>query len=152
MREALALAKTAGLRDEVPVGSILVASDKKTILARGINRREEWHTPLGHAELITLHRASQKMQAWRLLGATLYVTLEPCIMCAGALIQARVTRVVYGARDPKGGGVDSLYKILQDSRLNHRCEVTSGVLAEECGTLLKDYFRQKRKLKKGMPK
>lgn len=145
MRKALELARKAGERDEVPIGALLIGSDGTTILSRAMNRKEEWMTPLGHAELIALHRASQKKRAWRLTGSTLYVTLEPCVMCAGALWQARVSRVVYGASDPKGGGVKSLYQILQDPRLNHRCEVTSGVLAEECGSLLSNYFREKRK-------
>lgn len=147
MRRALALARGAEKRDEVPVGALLVAADGKTVLARGMNRREGWTTPIGHAELIAVHRASQKLGAWRLLGSTLYVTLEPCVMCAGALVQARVARVVYGAADPKGGAVHSLYQVLSDPRLNHRCEVTSGVLGEECGKILKDYFRRKRELK-----
>lgn len=145
MRKALGLARKAAEKDEVPVGAILVAADSKTILATGMNRREGWTTPLGHAELIALHRASQKQKAWRLAGATLYVTLEPCVMCAGALVQARVARVVYGAADPKGGAVESLYQVLRDPRLNHRCEVTSGVLADECGKILSEYFRMKRK-------
>ena len=148
MRKALNLARLAGQRDEVPVGALLVAQDGKTLLGKGLNRREEWRTPLGHAELITLHRASQKLQAWRLLGSTLYVTLEPCLMCAGALLQARVARVVYGAVDPKGGAAQSLYQVLQDPRLNHRCDVSSGTLGAECGQMLTDYFRKKRALRK----
>lgn len=148
MKRALSLARQAAQKDEVPVGAILVAADGKTVLAKGMNRREEWMTPLGHAELIALHRASQKQQAWRLTDSTLYVTLEPCLMCAGALVQARVARVVYGATDPKAGAVHSLYQVLQDSRLNHRCEVIGGVLAEECGGILKDYFKEKRGRKK----
>ncbi|MBX2996174.1 MAG: tRNA adenosine(34) deaminase TadA [Bdellovibrionaceae bacterium] len=145
MRKALELARKAGERDEVPIGALLIGSDGTTILSRAMNRKEEWMTPLGHAELIALHRASQKKRAWRLTGSTLYVTLEPCVMCAGALWQARVSRVVYGASDPKGGGVKSLYQILEDPRLNHRCEVVGGVLASECGLLLSNYFREKRK-------
>ena len=152
MRKALSLARRAAIKDEVPVGAVLVAADGKTLLGQGLNRREEWMTPIGHAELITLHRASQKKQAWRLLGSTLYVTLEPCVMCAGALIQARVQRVVFGAKDTKGGAVESLYQILQDPRLNHRCEVSGGILAAECGQILKDYFRKKRALRKEEPR
>ena len=148
MRKALKLAELAASHDEVPVGALLVAADGLTILGRGINRREQWQTPLGHAELITLHRASQKQSAWRLTGSTLYVTLEPCLMCAGALVQARVTRVVYGAKDPKGGAVHSLYQVLQDQRLNHRCKVTAGILEQECGLILTQYFRHKRLQKK----
>ena len=151
MRTALDLARRAGERDEVPIGAVLVAADGKTLLARGMNRKEEWTTPLGHAELITLHRAAKRLGAWRLLGSTLYVTLEPCVMCAGALWQARVQRVVFGALDPKGGGVRSLFRILEDPRINHRCEVVGGVMGEECGHLLRSYFRQKRALKKEIP-
>jgi tRNA(adenine34) deaminase len=121
MKKALSLARQAGKKDEVPVGAILVAADGKTVLGKAMNRREEWTTPLGHAELIAIHRASQKQKAWRL---------------------------VYGATDPKGGAVHSLYKTLEDSRLNHRCEVIGGVLGDECGSLLKDYFRAKRSQKK----
>lgn len=145
MRRALSLARQAAAKDEVPVGAILVASDGKTVLGKALNRRESWATPLGHAELIALHRASQKLQSWRLVDSTLYVTLEPCLMCAGALVQARVKRVVFGATDPKGGAVQSLFEVLQDSRLNHRCQVTGGILAAECGAILSEYFRQKRR-------
>jgi tRNA(adenine34) deaminase len=145
MRKALELAQKAGERDEVPIGALLIGSDGTSILAKAMNRKEEWMTPLGHAELIALHRASQKRRAWRLSGSTLYVTLEPCVMCAGALWQARVSRVVFGASDPKGGGVRSLYQVLEDPRLNHQCEVLGGVLANECGALLSNYFRGKRK-------
>lgn len=148
MRKALELARQAGQKDEVPVGAILVAADGKTVLAKGMNRREEWTTPLGHAELITLHRAAKKQASWRLVDSTLYVTLEPCLMCAGALVQARVKRVVFGALDPKAGAVHSLYKVLEDPRLNHRCEVEGGLLAGECGQILKDYFKEKREKKK----
>lgn len=143
MRMALQLAKRAGERDEVPVGAILVRNGK--IVAQAYNLRETLHSPLGHAELITLQRASKKLGAWRLLDTTLYVTLEPCIMCAGALVQARVSRVVYGAVDPKGGAVESLYKIFHDERLNHKIEITGGVLAEECSQVLKEFFKRKRR-------
>ena len=143
MRKALNLARQAQEKDEVPVGALLISAEGK-ILAQGMNRRETWTTPLGHAEIIALHRASQKLQAWRLLGSTLYVTLEPCVMCAGALVQARVSRIVYGATDPKGGALHSLYQIANDSRLNHQIEVTAGVCAEECSQILKNYFKSKR--------
>ena len=149
MRKALKLARAAGKKDEVPVGALLVSAEGK-ILAQGMNRREEWTTPLGHAEMIALHRASQKIQAWRLLGATLYVTLEPCVMCAGALVQSRISRIVYGATDPKGGALHSLYQIAQDSRLNHQIEVTAGICGDECSQILKDYFKTKRKPKSSL--
>ena len=142
MKKALRLAEKAAKRGEVPVGAILVKGDEQ--ISSASNRREEWHTPLGHAELIALQRASQTLKAWRLLDCTLYVTLEPCVMCAGALVQARVSRVVYGAIDPKGGGLKSLYQIGDDSRLNHRFELIGGVLENECSQILKDFFKQRR--------
>lgn len=142
MRRALALAKEAATKGEVPVGAILVQNGK--ILSKAYNLRETLQTSLGHAELVALQRASKKIQQWRLLNTTLYVTLEPCIMCAGALVQARVQRVVYGATDPKGGGVESLYQICQDKRLNHKVEITKGILANECGQLLKTFFKNRR--------
>ena len=143
MSKALALAKRAAEQDEVPVGAILVIDNK--IIARAHNKKEQWTSPLGHAELICLERAAQKLKSWRLSGATLYVTLEPCLMCSGAMIQSRIDRVVFGARDPKGGAVTSLYQVLSDPRLNHRVEITEGVLEKECGEILSDFFRMKRK-------
>jgi tRNA(adenine34) deaminase len=142
MRRALELARKAADRKEVPVGAVLVREDK--ILAEGFNLRESLHTPLGHAELIALQRGSKKLEAWRLINTTLYVTLEPCIMCAGAMVQARISRLVYGATDPKAGAVESLYRICGDSRLNHQIKITSGVLAQECSFILKEFFRKKR--------
>jgi tRNA(adenine34) deaminase len=142
MGKALALAKIATSKQEVPVGAILV--NNQQIVATAYNLREKLNSPLAHAELIALQRGSQKLNSWRLIDCTLYVTLEPCVMCAGALVQARIQRLVYGAADPKGGGVKSLYEITQDSRLNHRLQVTSGVLAEECANLLKDFFKKRR--------
>lgn len=148
MQKALKLAEKAASRGEVPVGAIIVRGDEKVSSAS--NRREEWHTPLGHAELIALQRASQSLKAWRLLGCTLYVTLEPCVMCAGALVQARVDRVIYGAHDPKGGGLKSLYQIGTDPRLNHRFELIGGVMAQECSQVLKDFFKLKRQKGAGL--
>lgn len=145
MKRALELAKGAEARGEVPVGALIVKDGK--LVSKGINRRESLHTPLGHAELIALHRASQKLGAWRLTGCTLYVTLEPCIMCSGALVQARVDRIVFGALDPKGGGTRSLYQICEDPRLNHCIEVTGEILAEESAQLLKDFFKKRRSQK-----
>lgn len=142
MRQALTLAEQAGTRGEVPVGALIVHDN--TVIATAYNERESRPSALAHAELDAIAEACRKLGRWRLTGCTLYVTLEPCVMCAGALVQARVDRVVYGASDPKAGGVQSLYQILSDSRLNHRPEVEGGVLAEECGRLLSDFFRKRR--------
>lgn len=144
MRQALKLATKAGSTGEVPVGALLVGPDGFTLIAQSYNHREHWQSPLAHAEAIVLHTASKKMQNWRLENCTLYVTLEPCLMCAGALLQSRVKRVVYGATDPRGGAVESLYKTFQDARLNHQIEITSGVLAEECSSLLQNFFQSRR--------
>lgn len=149
MEKALQLAEKAARRDEVPVGAILVIDGKK--VAQAFNRREQWNTPLGHAEMICIHRASQKLKRWRLSDATLYVTLEPCVMCAGLLVQSRVGKVVYGATDPKGGGVSSLYQITSDPRLNHRLELVPGILKEACGEILSKFFREKRIRNKQIP-
>ena len=143
MGRALKLAQLAAVEGEVPVGAILVSGGK--LVAKAFNKKEQWHTPLGHAELICLHRASQKLERWRLHETTLYVTLEPCVMCAGALVQARIDHLVFGAKDPKGGGVSSLYQIPTDQRLNHRLKVTSGVLEKECSEILSQFFRERRR-------
>lgn len=150
MRMALELARVAAQKGEVPVGAILVRDGK--VLAKTFNLKEHLGSALGHAECLALHRASVKLGGWRLGGGslresgktTLYVTLEPCLMCAGAIQQARVDRVVFGASDPKGGAVRSLYQVLEDTRLNHRCEVVGGVLGEECGSVLTEFFRGRR--------
>ncbi|MEK2643874.1 tRNA adenosine(34) deaminase TadA [Bdellovibrio sp. BCCA] len=146
MKKALSLAKKAAEKGEVPIAALLVGPEG--LISWAINTRERQQTPLGHAELFALHKASQKKQSWRLSECTLYVTLEPCVMCAGAIQQARLKRVVYGASDPKGGAVESLYEILNDSRLNHQVEVTSGVLASECADLLQGFFQERRDEKK----
>jgi len=127
MEAALILAKKAATQGEVPVGAVLV-SPKGELLAQASNLRETLATPLGHAELVALHRGAKKLKSWRLEDCTLYVTLEPCIMCAGAIQQSRLGRVVFGAKDAKAGAVDSLYSVLNDPRLNHQVQVTSGVL------------------------
>jgi tRNA(adenine34) deaminase len=145
MKKALQLAGQAAALNEVPVGALLVIDNK--IVASAFNRREQWNTPLGHAEMICIHRASQKLGRWRLSDATLYVTLEPCVMCAGLLVQSRLGRLVYGARDPKGGGIHSLYQIASDARLNHRLEVIPDILKQPCGDVLSQFFREKRLLK-----
>lgn len=143
MKKALRLAERAARLDEVPVGALLIDSQGK-IVACGYNLRETLNSPLGHAEILCVDRASRKKHSWRLTGLTLYVTLEPCVMCVGALIQSRIRRIVYGARDPKGGAVDSLYNIAQDKRLNHQIEVLGGVLENESAHLLKTFFKGKR--------
>jgi len=142
MEQALSLARQAALMGEVPVGAVAVKDGQ--VLGRGCNRREVDRNPFAHAELVALSEASRAMEAWRLTGVTLYVTLEPCAMCAGALVQGRVTRLVFGAMDPKAGAVGSLYNLAQEPRHNHRLQVTPGVLAESCGALLKEFFRSLR--------
>jgi tRNA(adenine34) deaminase len=142
MRLALEEAEAAFHADEVPVGAVIVQDD--AIIARTHNRRESSNDPTGHAELLALRISAWKLQNWRLSEATLYVTKEPCIMCAGVMINARLGRLVYGCRDMKGGAVDSLYAILSDKRLNHQVEVVSGVLEEECADILKRFFRERR--------
>ncbi|GIW99801.1 MAG: tRNA-specific adenosine deaminase [Pirellulaceae bacterium] len=142
MRRALQLAIHAMEQDEVPVGALIVC--QKRVIGAGWNQREALHDPTAHAEMIAITQAAAAVGSWRLEGCTLYVTLEPCPMCAGAILQSRIPRVVYGAADPKAGAVDSLYRLLDDARLNHRCQVTSGVMAADCGALLTHFFRQKR--------
>ncbi len=150
MKNALRLAKRAARMDEVPVGAVLIDSQGQ-IVGCGWNLRESLQSPLGHAEILALHRASRKKNTWRLTNLTLYVTLEPCVMCMGALIQSRVGRIVYGAQDPKGGAAGSLYDIANDKRLNHQIEVTAGVLKDECGKVLRQFFKTKRKALKSPP-
>lgn len=142
MRRALELARHAATLDEVPVGALVVYENQ--VISEAWNLREKRPSALAHAEIDAISEATKRLGRWRLSGCTLYVTLEPCVMCAGALVQARVDRVVYGARDPKAGAVESLYNILTDPRLNHRPQVTGGVLAKECGEILSEFFREKR--------
>jgi tRNA(adenine34) deaminase len=139
MRLALALARKAALLGEVPVGALAVQEGR--VVGEGYNRREVDRSPLAHAELLALGQAAQTLGAWRLLGVTLFVTLEPCAMCAGALLQGRVKRLVFGAKDPKAGAVGSLYNLAEDSRHNHQVVVTAGVLEEDCSRALKEFFR-----------
>ena len=143
MRQALALAEQAMEQDEVPVGAVVTYGQR--VVGAGWNQREALQDPTAHAEMIAITQAAASLESWRLEGCTLYVTLEPCPMCAGALVQSRIARVVYGARDPKAGAVDSLFRLLDDTRLNHRAEVCGGVLADQCGGLLSHFFREKRK-------
>ncbi len=142
---AQSLARHAACRGEVPVGAILVADDR--IVATGYNLREITHQATAHAELLAIENASQIRGAWRLSDCELYVTLEPCLMCAGAIYQARLKRVVFGAYDPKGGALGSLYQLHEDQRLNHRYPVTGGVLQEECSKLLSSFFAARRRQK-----
>ncbi len=143
MKEALKLAKKAEKQGEVPVGAIIV--HKNQIIASAFNQKENLKKATAHAEILAIEKASSQLNRWRLNDCTLYVTLEPCPMCAGALVAARVKRLVYACKDPKAGAVHSLYEITQDPRLNHRVEVQSGILKEESATLLKEFFRKKRK-------
>ena len=142
MALALAEAELAAVADEVPIGAVIVRQGQ--VLASAHNQREQLRDPTAHAEMIAITQAATALNSWRLEDCTLYVTLEPCPMCAGAIVQSRIKRVVYGADDPKAGAVRSLYQLLQDARLNHRAEVTAGVLAEECGQVLSRFFQHKR--------
>ncbi len=142
MRMALDEARKAFAQNEVPIGAVLVREDR--ILAKAHNRPISAGDASAHAEMIAIREACRISGNYRLTGARLYVTLEPCLMCAGAILQARLARVVFGARDPKAGAVFSLYRVLQDSRLNHRAEVTEGILREECGEILSRFFKEKR--------
>ncbi|MEV4094060.1 tRNA adenosine(34) deaminase TadA [Streptosporangium saharense] len=143
MRLALSQAAEAGARGEVPIGAV-VLDGEGTVLAEAGNDRESLADPTAHAEVLALRRAALARGGWRLTGCTLVVTLEPCTMCAGAAVLARVDRVVYGAVDPKGGAAGSLWDVLRDRRLNHRPEVVMGVLAEECATVLTEFFASRR--------
>jgi tRNA(adenine34) deaminase len=143
MRLALEEARAALGHQDVPVGCVVLDEDG-TVLGRGRNRREESADPTAHAELVAMRAAAAKLGRWRLDGCTVVVTLEPCAMCAGALAQARVARLVYGADDPKAGAVVSLWDLVRDPRLPHRVEVHRGVLADECAELLRTFFRQRR--------
>jgi tRNA(adenine34) deaminase len=129
--------------EDVPVGAVIL-DEAGTVIARGRNRREIDRDPTAHAEIVAIRQAAAALGTWRLSGLTLVVTLEPCTMCAGAVTVARLARVVYGAEDPKGGAVGSLWDVLRDTRLNHRPEVIGGVLAAECGDLLRDFFAARR--------
>ncbi|WP_186321250.1 tRNA adenosine(34) deaminase TadA [Lysinibacillus fusiformis] len=150
MRQALEEAKKAAILGEVPIGAVLVYDGQ--IIARAHNLRETTQNAITHAELMVIQEACQKIGSWRLEKTTLYVTLEPCPMCAGAILQSRVPRVVYGARDMKAGCVNSLYRLLNDARFNHECEVSEGILADECGQILTDFFRALRERNKAEKK
>jgi tRNA(adenine34) deaminase len=146
MKIALEEAQIAMDEDEVPVGAVIVHDNR--VIARAHNQREQLHDPTAHAEMIAITQAAEALQSWRLDGSTLYVTLEPCPMCAGAILQARIPTVVYGATDPKAGAVQTLFHMLDDQRLNHQCAVIADVLAEPCGRILSEFFQQQRRLGK----
>ena len=143
MGKAIAQAKIAAAVGEIPIGAVIVYADK--VIARAYNLRESLPCATAHAELLAIEKACRALERWRLTDCTLYVTTEPCPMCAGAIVNARMTRLVYGCDDPKAGAVRSLYAIADDPKLNHQVEVVRGVRAEECSKLLKDFFRKRRK-------
>ncbi|NVJ08410.1 nucleoside deaminase [Myxococcus sp. AM001] len=146
MQQALSLAREAAELGEVPVGAVAVLDGE--VVGTGFNRREVDRNPLAHAEMLAMDAAARRIGAWRLSGVTLYVTLEPCAMCAGGLVQSRVTRLVFGAFDPKAGAVGSLYNLVEEPRHNHRLQVTSGILADESRLLLKTFFGRLRAKKR----
>jgi tRNA(adenine34) deaminase len=143
MREALEEAAVAQSKGEVPIGAVIVRDG--VVIARGHNLRESLNDPTAHAEVLAIREAGQVLNDWRMVGCTLYVTIEPCPMCAGALVQSRVEHVVFGATDPKAWADRSLREIVQNPGLNHRMAVTEGILATECGQIIKEFFRAKRK-------
>jgi tRNA(adenine34) deaminase len=146
MARALDLAREAKNLGEVPVGALVVRGGQ--ILAQAYNLRETLSDPTAHAERLALAWAGRSLGTWRLEDCILYVTLEPCIMCAGAIVLSRIKRLVYGAHDPKAGGCASLYRLVSDPRLNHRCEITAGIMAPVCGDLLKEFFQERRPFRK----
>lgn len=143
MRQALAQAEAALAEEEVPVGAVILHRGR--IIAAAHNQREALHDPTAHAEMVAITQAAEALQSWRLEGCALYVTLEPCLMCAGAILQARIPLLVYGAADPKAGAVHTLYQVLSDPRLNHQTQVVSQVLAQPCGEILSRFFQQQRR-------
>lgn len=150
MRQALLEAQQAESENEVPVGAVIVSLEKG-IIARAHNQREGLKDPTAHAEMIAITQAAQSMESWRLENCILYATLEPCPMCAGAIVQARIPWVVYGCLDPKAGACHSLFNLVNDPRLNHRSRVISGVLERECSEILTSFFQKKRNIRKGLP-
>lgn len=142
MEKAIELAKKAEQLNEVPIGALIVKDGE--VIAEAYNLRELEQRAIAHAEMLAIDKACETLNTWRLSNCTLYVTLEPCPMCAGAIIQSRVDRVVFGASDPKAGCVGSIYNLLNEERFNHRCEVQPGVMAEQCGKLLTDFFKKLR--------
>ena len=143
MRAAIEAARIAEENGDVPIGAVIVHEDR--IIGKAYNQREQLKDPTAHAEIIALTQAAEFIKSWRLHDCTIYVTLEPCPMCAGALVLARMDRLVYGCDDPKTGACSSLYNIVQDERLNHRLDVTKGVLEKQCSQLLQNFFQKRRK-------
>ncbi len=143
MAEALKQARTAAQEGDIPVGAVVVWDDQ--IIGLGRNRRRLLHDPTAHAEIVAIRDAAQARKSWNLSGCEIFVTLEPCPMCAGAIVQSRITRLVYGCTDPRAGASGTLYDITSDSRLNHRCLTTSGVEEDLCRRLLQDFFRERRR-------
>jgi tRNA(adenine34) deaminase len=148
MSEAISVARAANELGEVPIGCVVVHDATGKVIGRGYNRRETDRDPTAHAEILAMREAGRALGHWRLVDCTLVVTLEPCPMCAGAIVNARIPRLVYGCDDPKAGAVRTLYQVCTDARLNHRVDVTAGVLADECAQLLRDFFRRQRALGK----
>ncbi len=148
MRQAIVQAQEAAAAGEAPIGCIILHDPTQKIIAADRNRRESNHDPTAHAEILALRQAAQSQKSWRLLDCTLIVTLEPCPMCAGAIVNARIPRLIYGCPDPKAGGVRTLFQLCDDPRLNHRVQITSGVLADECSKLLTGFFAAQRLLGK----
>jgi len=144
MSEAIALARQASDLGEVPIGCVVVHDATADIIGRGYNRRETDRDPTAHAEILAIRAAAEALGGWRLADTTLYVTLEPCAMCAGAIVHARIARVIFGAHDPKTGAAGSVFDLLQHERHNHRVEVREGVLGDEAGELLRGFFRTRR--------
>ena len=143
MKEALKEAELAALEDEVPIGCVIVRDNK--IISKAHNMRDKTNNPIGHAEILAIKKASEVVNDWQLVDCTLYVTIEPCIMCAGAIIQSRIPRIVYGAAEPRGGAFGSSINVLTANDINHHPEVIKGVLEEECSSIIKNYFKRKRK-------
>lgn len=146
MQQAYVQATLAGELDEVPVGAIIVRGTR--VIGAAHNLCRQLRDPTAHAEMLAITQAAEALGDWRLEDCTLYATLEPCPMCAGAILQARIPVVVYGAKDPKAGAVESMYQLLKDDRLNHQCQVVSGIMDIQCGTILTDFFQAKRRLGK----
>ena len=142
MKEALKEAAKARKKDEVPIGAIIVHNNK--IIAKGHNLRESKNDALGHAEIIAIRKANKKLKSWRLVDCTIYITVEPCSMCAGAILQSRIGRIVYGTEDIKGGALGSSYNLFEQKNINHIPEIESRVLKEECSQIIKDFFKKKR--------
>ena len=142
MLEAIKEAEKSAALDEVPVGAVIVKDNK--IIARGHNLREKTHDPTSHAEIVAIRKACKKLKSWRLEGCTIYVTIEPCAMCAGTLLWTRIDRIVFGANDPKGGAIGSSFELFRVKNINHHPEITKGVLDGACGSLISNFFKKKR--------